>query len=48
MTDEYEKIRKGARTRNIIRNIVVYVLLSLWALMVLFPFYWMILTSIKS
>ena len=48
MTDEYEKIRKGARTRNLIRNIVVYVLLSLWALMVLFPFYWMILTSIKS
>ena len=48
MTDEYEKIRKGARTRNIIRNTVVYILLSLWALMVLFPFYWMILTSIKS
>lgn len=48
MTDEYEKIRKGARTRNIIRNTVAYVLLSLWALMVLFPFYWMILTSIKS
>lgn len=26
----------------------VYVLLALWALIVLFPFYWMILTSIKS
>ena len=27
---------------------VVYVLLALWALAVLFPFYWMVLTSIKS
>ena len=30
------------------RNILIYVLLSIWALLVLFPFYWMILTSIKS
>lgn len=27
---------------------LIYVLLSLWALIVLFPFYWMILTSVKS
>ncbi len=27
---------------------VVYFLLALWALIVLFPFYWMILTSVKS
>ena len=27
---------------------VTYVLLSLWALVVLFPFYWMLLTSVKS
>ncbi len=27
---------------------VTYVLLSLWALLVLFPFYWMLLTSVKS
>ncbi len=30
------------------RNTLIYVLLSIWALLVLFPFYWMILTSIKS
>lgn len=33
-----EEIRKGA----------VYALLVFWALMVLFPFYWMLLTSVKS
>ena len=27
---------------------MLYILLTLWALMVLFPFYWMILTSLKS
>ena len=27
---------------------VVYVLLTLWAMIVLFPFYWMVLTSFKS
>ena len=29
-------------------TVVKYVLLALWAVMVLFPFYWMILSSIKS
>lgn len=29
-------------------NIVRYTLLSIWGLIVLFPFYWMILTSLKS
>ncbi len=48
MTKEYEKIKKSAKKREILQNAVVYFLLSLWALMVLFPFYWMILTSVKS
>ena len=30
------------------RKAAVYALLGLWALMVLFPFYWMVLTSVKS
>ena len=30
------------------RKAAVYTLLGLWALMVLFPFYWMVLTSVKS
>lgn len=31
-----------------LKNPLIYVLLTLWALIVLFPFYWMILTSVKS
>ena len=31
-----------------IRNTIVYIFLIFWAVCVLFPFYWMILTSIKS
>ena len=30
------------------RKAVTYLLLGLWALLVLFPFYWMVLTSVKS
>lgn len=30
------------------RKTVVYVFLGIWAIMVLFPFYWMLLTSVKS
>ncbi len=45
---EYERIEAAARRRNRARNIVTYLLLSLWALIVLFPFYWMILTSVKG
>ena len=29
-------------------NVVVYTFLALWGIMVLFPFYWMVLTSVKS
>ena len=45
---DYEKIEKSAKVKNNARNTVVYILLGLWALMVLFPFYWMVLTSVKS
>ena len=31
-----------------IRKTVTYILLALWAVAVLFPFYWMILTSVKG
>lgn len=45
---DYEKIEKSAKTRRKVSNIVIYALLLLWAVVVLFPFYWMVLTSIKS
>lgn len=35
-------------TRKRITKVITYILLSIWAVIVLFPFYWMILTSIKS
>lgn len=45
---DFDKIEKNAAARKRALNILVYTLLALWALAVLFPFYWMILTSIKS
>lgn len=45
---DYHKIEKAARNRKMIMNIVIYGLLFFWAVIVLFPFYWMILTSVKS
>ncbi len=45
---DYEKRRKNAEVRQRISKTVIYTLLTLWALMVLFPFYWMILSSIKG
>ena len=44
----FDKIEKAARTRETVGKTVIYVLLSVWAVIVLFPFYWMLLTSVKS
>ena len=45
---DYETIERSARIRKRTLSSVTYVCLTLWAVMVLFPFYWMILTSVKS
>lgn len=45
---DYSKIEKRARTRKKVTSAITYTLLTLWALIVLFPFYWMLLTSVKS
>ena len=45
---DYEKIELAAQRRNRILKIVTYTLLTIWAILVLFPFYWMVLTSVKS
>ena len=45
---DYEKIEKRARGRKILIKVIVYAMLALWAILVLFPFYWMMLTSFKS
>ena len=46
--EEYSKIKRAAKRRGKVRTTVTYALLTLWAVVVLFPFYWMILTSVKS
>lgn len=45
---DYIRINKTAKTKKRISNAVLYTLLTIWAVMVLFPFYWMILTSVKG
>ena len=44
----YDKIEQAAARRDKIRKIVTYTFLTLWGLIVLFPFYWMLLSSVKS
>jgi len=45
---EYDEISKSAKIKDIVGKTVTYILLSIWGIIVLFPFYWMILTSFKS
>lgn len=45
---DYESIERAAARRANIRRGITYVFLTLWAVLVLFPFYWMVLTSVKS
>ena len=45
---DYDKIEKSAKARKRVVRVITYVFLVLWAVVVLFPFYWMILTSLKS
>lgn len=44
----YSKLEKKAKVKSTIGNVFKYLLLTIWGLMVLFPFYWMILSSFKS
>jgi len=45
---DYKKIERSARIRKRTLNCFTYILLTFWAILVLFPFYWMVLTSVKS
>ncbi len=44
----YKLIEQRAKVRNVLGKTVIYTLLAVWAVIVLFPFYWMVLTSVKS
>ena len=45
---DFERIEQAAARRERLRKGLTYFLLTLWALIVLFPFYWMLLSSVKS
>lgn len=47
-TTDYKQIEMTARRCKKAAAVITYLLLSLWAVIVLFPFYWMVLTSVKS
>ena len=45
---DYRQVEQKARIRKTAGNIMTYIHLAFWAVIVLFPFYWMLLTSVKS
>ena len=45
---DFERIERRARASERTRKTITYLLLTLWALIVLFPFYWMLLSSVNS
>ena len=45
---DFEKKEHAAALREHVGKVIVYGMLTLWALLVLFPFYWMVLTSVKD
>ena len=47
-SNDFDRIERASRTRRTVMRAITYALLTFWALMVLFPYYWMLLTSLKS
>lgn len=45
---DYEKIERSAKVRARCTKTVTYTGLAIWGILVLFPFYWMVLTSLKG
>lgn len=45
---DFERLQGRALRRKRILRLLTYLLLSVWAVVVLFPFYWMLLTSVKD
>ncbi len=45
---KYDRAVKSTKVRDTVLKVIVYLFLAIWALVVLFPFYWMVLSSIKS
>lgn len=45
---DFERTERNARVKRTAIKCAIYTLLIFWALMVIFPFYWMIITSFKD
>lgn len=45
---DFERLQGRALRRKRILRLLTYLLLGVWAVVVLFPFYWMLLTSVKD
>ena len=45
---DFERLQGRALRRRRILRVLTYLLLCVWAVVVLFPFYWMLLTSVKD
>ncbi len=45
---DYNRLERSSQRKQRLVRVITYIFLGLWALIVLFPFYWMILTSLKS
>jgi len=45
---DFDRIERQSAARKTAFRVFDYLMLTLWAVMVLFPFYWMVLTSIKT
>ena len=45
---DYEKMEQSVNFRQRAVKVITYAMLGIWAVVVLFPFYWMVLTSVKS
>ena len=48
MNRDIIKSERSAKTGKALRNVLSYFILTFWAIIVLFPFYWMVLTSVKN
>ena len=46
--DDYQKDIRRSRVSTVIRYLIAYIFLSILAIAVVFPFYWMFATSVKS
>ena len=48
MNQDFTRIERSANLRKKASKVIIYGFLVFWAIMVLFPFFWMVLTSFKT